>query len=131
MRRLPHATSKFAIRGFTQSLAREFAGTGISVSVVHPGGIKTSIAMKAGVAAAMPAHIARAAVRVADSCPVPDDTRESGTSHRRRNRQAQGLSVDRRRRQADRCLRSTHTGAFVAVIGLALAKAAVTTPFTC
>ncbi|MGB1191198.1 MAG: SDR family oxidoreductase, partial [Pseudomonadales bacterium] len=37
-----HAT-KFAVRGFTEGLAREYAGTGLSVHCVHPGHIGTNI----------------------------------------------------------------------------------------
>lgn len=36
--------SKFAIRGFTEALRSEMAGTGISVHSIHPGGIRTNIA---------------------------------------------------------------------------------------
>lgn len=39
-----YAASKFAVRGFTESLRHELEGTNIAVSVVHPGGIKTNIA---------------------------------------------------------------------------------------
>lgn len=39
----PYCTSKFAIRGFTQTLCQELKGTPIRVSCVHPGGIKTDI----------------------------------------------------------------------------------------
>ncbi len=39
-----YCASKFAVRGFTESLRHEFEGTNISVSSVHPGGIKTNIA---------------------------------------------------------------------------------------
>lgn len=39
-----YAASKFAVRGFTEALRHELAGGNISVSVVHPGGIKTNIA---------------------------------------------------------------------------------------
>jgi butyryl-CoA dehydrogenase len=35
--------SKFAVRGFTEALKMELAGSPIGVSCVHPGGIKTSI----------------------------------------------------------------------------------------
>ncbi len=35
--------SKFAIRGFTECLAREMEGTGIKVSCIHPGGVATNI----------------------------------------------------------------------------------------
>jgi NAD(P)-dependent dehydrogenase (short-subunit alcohol dehydrogenase family) len=39
-----YCSSKFAVRGFTESLRHELAGTNVSVSCVHPGGIRTSIA---------------------------------------------------------------------------------------
>jgi NAD(P)-dependent dehydrogenase (short-subunit alcohol dehydrogenase family) len=39
----PYCTAKFAVRGFTETLAQELAGTNVKVSCVHPGGIKTSI----------------------------------------------------------------------------------------
>lgn len=38
-----YCASKFAVRGFTDSLRQEMAGTGVGVVVVHPGGIKTNI----------------------------------------------------------------------------------------
>jgi NAD(P)-dependent dehydrogenase (short-subunit alcohol dehydrogenase family) len=40
----PYCTSKFAIRGFTQTLCQELKDTPIRVSCVYPGGIKTNIA---------------------------------------------------------------------------------------
>ena len=39
-----YCASKFAVRGFTESLRHELEATNISVSSVHPGGIKTNIA---------------------------------------------------------------------------------------
>ena len=36
--------SKFAIRGFTESLRQEVHGSSLTVSCVHPGGVKTNIA---------------------------------------------------------------------------------------
>lgn len=47
-----YAASKFAVRGFTQALSRELVGTRVSVSCVHPGGIRTSIADNARAGAA-------------------------------------------------------------------------------
>jgi short-subunit dehydrogenase len=41
------SASKFAVRGFTESLRRELEATNIIVSTVHPGGIKTDIARSA------------------------------------------------------------------------------------
>jgi short-subunit dehydrogenase len=46
-----YAASKFAVRGFTESLRHELEGTNISVSVVHPGGVKTNIANSAKIGA--------------------------------------------------------------------------------
>ncbi len=39
-----YCSSKFAVRGFTESLRHELENTNIRVSSVHPGGIKTNIA---------------------------------------------------------------------------------------
>lgn len=39
-----YAASKFAVRGFTEALRHELAGTNVQVSTVHPGGIRTGIA---------------------------------------------------------------------------------------
>ena len=36
-------SSKFAVRGFSESLRQELAGTGVSVTCVFPGGVRTSI----------------------------------------------------------------------------------------
>jgi short-subunit dehydrogenase len=47
-----YAASKFAVRGFTEALRHELAGTAIQVSTVHPGGIRTGIARRGRVGAA-------------------------------------------------------------------------------
>jgi NAD(P)-dependent dehydrogenase (short-subunit alcohol dehydrogenase family) len=39
----PYCTAKFAVRGFTETLAQELSDTKVKVSCVHPGGIKTNI----------------------------------------------------------------------------------------
>lgn len=41
---IAYAASKFAIRGFAETLRHELEGTSVGVSVVHPGGVATSIA---------------------------------------------------------------------------------------
>jgi len=46
-----YAASKFAVRGFSESLRHELAGTRIGVTVVHPGGVATAIAKNARLAA--------------------------------------------------------------------------------
>jgi len=39
-----YSASKFAVRGFTEALRHELEGTGVQVTSVHPGGIRTGIA---------------------------------------------------------------------------------------
>jgi short-subunit dehydrogenase len=39
----PYCAAKFAVKGYTETLAQEMHGTSIHVSCVHPGGIKTNI----------------------------------------------------------------------------------------
>jgi short-subunit dehydrogenase len=46
-----YAASKFAVRGFTEALRHELEGSSVSVSCVHPGGIRTQIARHARVGA--------------------------------------------------------------------------------
>ena len=46
-----YAASKFAVRGFSEALRHELEGTNIGVTVVHPGGVATSIAEKARIPA--------------------------------------------------------------------------------
>jgi NADP-dependent 3-hydroxy acid dehydrogenase YdfG len=45
---IPHQSaycaSKFAVRGFTESLRHELDGTGVRAITIHPGGVKTNIA---------------------------------------------------------------------------------------
>ena len=42
-----YVASKFAVRGFSESLRHELAGSTVGVTVVHPGGVKTAIARNA------------------------------------------------------------------------------------
>ncbi len=39
----PYNASKYAVMGFTETLAQELAGTSVRVTCVHPGGVKTNI----------------------------------------------------------------------------------------
>lgn len=50
-----YCASKFAVRGFNETIAQELAEKGVRVTSVHPGGVATSIARNAAVDA-MPAH---------------------------------------------------------------------------
>ena len=40
-----YCASKFAVRGFTETLRHELKGSNVRVATIHPGGIKTSIAI--------------------------------------------------------------------------------------
>ncbi|HKQ74873.1 MAG TPA: SDR family NAD(P)-dependent oxidoreductase [Blastocatellia bacterium] len=42
-----YVASKFAVRGFTESLRHELSGSPVKVSIVHPGGVKTNISNNA------------------------------------------------------------------------------------
>ncbi len=48
-----YAASKFAVRGYTEALRHETAGTTLKVTCVHPGGVRTDIARNARAAAAL------------------------------------------------------------------------------
>jgi len=41
-----YATSKFAVRGFSEAVRHELAGSNVGLSVVHPAGVKTAIARR-------------------------------------------------------------------------------------
>lgn len=63
-----YAASKFAVRGFSESLRHELKGSPVGVTVVYPGGIRTSIARNArlhGAATAEEAEQLRAAFEAA------------------------------------------------------------------
>lgn len=60
--RIPYATSKFAVRGFTEALRHELENTTVSVGAIYPAGVKTGIILHGRYAAALdPAIAARAA----------------------------------------------------------------------
>ena len=52
-----YAASKFAVRGFSEALRHELQGSAITLSVVHPGGVATSIAKNARVPDAVAATL--------------------------------------------------------------------------
>jgi NAD(P)-dependent dehydrogenase (short-subunit alcohol dehydrogenase family) len=51
-----YCSSKFAVRGFTESLRHELMGSNVTVSAVHPGGIKTNIARNSRLGADAPSE---------------------------------------------------------------------------
>ena len=61
-----YAASKFAVRGFSESLRHELKGSPVGVTVVHPGGVATAIARKARVPAGTPADEAARQIAVSE-----------------------------------------------------------------
>ncbi len=61
-----YCASKFAVRGFTESLRHELEDTNVSVSSVHPGGIKTNIARNSRVGAGTPEEFKAQGVKFFD-----------------------------------------------------------------
>jgi len=51
-----YGASKYAVRGFSESLREELRGSGVAVTCVHPAGISTNIAMNARAGAATDPH---------------------------------------------------------------------------
>ncbi len=56
-----YAASKFALRGFSESLRHELAGSPVSLTLVHPGGVRTAIADNARIPQSIDPEVARAA----------------------------------------------------------------------
>ncbi len=59
--RIPYAMSKFAVRGFTESLRHELERTTVSVGAVYPAGVKTGIILRGRYAAAIDPDVAQRA----------------------------------------------------------------------
>ncbi len=84
-----YSAAKFAVRGFSNALAAELAGSRIGVTVVHPGGVRTGIASNARLpASASPEDVAREQARYARLLSLPPedaaDTIVHAVEHRRR-----------------------------------------------
>ncbi|HXX03544.1 MAG TPA: SDR family NAD(P)-dependent oxidoreductase [Xanthobacteraceae bacterium] len=83
-----YVASKFAVRGFSESLRHELAGSTIGVTVVHPGGVATAIARNARIPAgvdAVEADVRRKAFEALLRMP-PEEAGEiivRGAEHRR------------------------------------------------
>lgn len=59
--RIPYAMSKYAVRGFTESLRHELENSTVSVGAVYPAGVKTGIILHGRYAAALDPRIAQRA----------------------------------------------------------------------
>lgn len=56
--RIPYAMSKYAVRGFTESLRHELEGSSVTVGAIYPAGVKTGIILRGRYAAALDPAIA-------------------------------------------------------------------------
>jgi NAD(P)-dependent dehydrogenase (short-subunit alcohol dehydrogenase family) len=69
-----YAASKFAVRGFSESLRHELKGSSVGVTVVHPGGVATAIAKNARVSNAVSAdRLARSSASIQAMLKLPPD----------------------------------------------------------
>jgi NAD(P)-dependent dehydrogenase (short-subunit alcohol dehydrogenase family) len=69
-----YSTSKFGVRGFSNALRHELRGSNVGVSVVHPGGIATSIAQNARRASSLTSdELARMAAASKKSLRMPPE----------------------------------------------------------
>jgi short-subunit dehydrogenase len=69
-----YSASKFAVRGFSEALRKELQGTSVGVSVVHPGGVATSIAKSARRSHLVPeAELAAAMANIEAKLKMPPD----------------------------------------------------------
>ena len=62
-----YSASKFAVRGFSNALRHELAGSRVGVSVVHPGGVATAIAQNARFPRDLPAEQLRLRLELAQT----------------------------------------------------------------
>ena len=74
-----YCSSKFAVRGFTESLRHELAETNVSVACVHPGGVKTNIARNSKLGHDTPAEWKQQGVKFFDKVAKtsPEDAAET------------------------------------------------------
>lgn len=56
--RIPYAMSKYAVRGFTESLRHELEGSTVTVGAIYPAGVKTGIILRGRYAASLDPAIA-------------------------------------------------------------------------
>jgi short-subunit dehydrogenase len=73
-----YSASKFAIRGFSEALRHELLGSPVSLTVVHPGGVRTAIASSARVPQGIDPEEARLAAKEFEKLLVtePEDAAE-------------------------------------------------------
>lgn len=74
-----YCASKFAVRGFTESLRHELEDTNVRISTVHPGGIKTDIARNSRIGAGTPENHKEQGVKFFDQVALTTPEQAAGT----------------------------------------------------
>ncbi len=92
-----YVASKFAVRGFSESLRHELHGSSVGVTVVHPGGVATAIARNARIPAGAPPEELEVRVRAMESkltlSPTIAAEKIIGAAERRRPRVIVGMDA--------------------------------------
>jgi short-subunit dehydrogenase len=107
-----YCTSKFAVRGFMESLRGELAPAGVGVTVVHPGGVRTGIARNAIIGSGLPAADWTAGLARFEQFLSRDPAAAAETILRGVHRRRRRVLVGRDAKAVDalaRLLPSTHT----------------------
>ena len=94
--RIPYAMSKFAVRGFTESLRHELERSNVTVGAVYPAGVKTGIILHGRFAAAIDPAVAQRAA-AAQARDVPHRAGGCRAPHRRGDGAAPAAHDDRAR----------------------------------
>ncbi len=117
-----YSAAKFALRGFSESLRHELAGSNTSLTVVHPGGVRTEIANSARIPQSLDPDAARAQARAFNALlrTPPEEAAEliAKAIERREKR----LLIGRDARMGDRLQRLFPAG-YWAIMGRQIAKA--------
>jgi short-subunit dehydrogenase len=92
-----YVASKFAVRGFSESLRHELKGSPVGVTVVHPGGVATSIARNARVPQGAPSEMMAERLKAVEAklklSPAVAAEKIVGAVERRRPRVLVGLDA--------------------------------------
>ncbi len=100
-----YCAAKFALRGFSEALRHELEGTSVSLTVVHPGGIRTEIANSARIPQGIDPVAARAQMKEFNKLlrTAPEDAAEQIA--RAIERRSKRLLIGRDARMAERLQR--------------------------
>ena len=99
--RIPYAMSKFAVRGFTESLRHELEGSSVTVGAVYPAGVKTGIILHGRYAAGIDPAVAQRAAQAQAAMYHTEPTDAAARIVRATERRAARTMVGREARLID------------------------------